>query len=114
MRGDKESIAAGLLVAATATISCAAQQDLVAPREIRETAGATAAELPVTQVIETSPGNSSCSNGRLSLRERFRAWKLRKQESCLGYPEEFNERPLGAAIHDTFDKQRANGEAALM
>src|SRR5262245_27717869 len=128
MRGDKDTLAAGLLVVASTTISCAAQQNLPAPRVMPEST-APAAELPVRDQnvdvvarLEASAagrqtgGNSDpgCCNGRLTLRERFRAWKLRHQEAWWGYPDEFHERPLGSAVHETVDKQRSNGEAALM
>lgn len=127
MRGDnKDAIAAGLLVVATTTFSCAAQQNLPAPREIRESTSAAAAEQPMLQqtASATQAGEANqqigskaepcCSNGRLTLRDRFRAWKLRRHEALHGDPDEYNELPLGAAIHEAIDKQRANADAALM
>lgn len=37
------------------------------------------------------------------------SWKAREQEKCWGYPEEFCERPFGAAVKTALDNQIANG-----
>src|SRR5262245_1509000 len=127
MRGDKDILAAGLLVVASTTIACAAQKNLPAPRVIRETS-VPATVLPAPdqnvdvvprlEVNETSGKTGGKSeptcNGRLALRERFRSWKARHQEAWLGHADEFTERPLGSAIHGIFDKQICKREAALM
>jgi hypothetical protein len=37
------------------------------------------------------------------------SWKAREQEKCWGYPEEFCERPFGAAVKTALNQQIANG-----
>lgn len=61
----------------------------------------------------------SLDNGRPATwweRMQLRKWekKRRMQESCLGYPEEFCEQPLGVALYSQLETQVANGIAAKL
>lgn len=48
-------------------------------------------------------------------RETRRLWRrFQRQEKCLGYPEEFAPKPLGASVYTNNRIQVANGEAAQM
>lgn len=77
--------------------------------------------IPVSSTSATcdayaSPVESTYATGAHWTRINSRRWerKRRLQDKCLGYPEEFCEQPLGAALYSQMSAQAANGMAAKL
>jgi hypothetical protein len=73
-------------------------------------------EPPDTHAVPPQPGGCTCGNRHGLSRWRWHRTQCKRhlQEHFLGYPEEFNEWPLGASVYAHARTQKANGQAARM
>jgi len=113
-RPSKRKMAGGLILAAAAGLT-AAGQDL--PPLGAETEGATGASGPVANqpVLRAQNADEACPPNRPG---PIRRWHERQKAICRdklwGYPEEFQDAPLGAMLEGQLAAQIANGRAARM
>jgi hypothetical protein len=115
---------AGLMIAGTGAPAATAQEaptalaPLPAPAQPVAVAEAVVSANPVDSPPTAVPPAGTCTCGNRHGLSRWR-WhrsqcKRQLQEHVLGYPEEFNEWPLGESVYAQARTQAANGSAARM
>ena len=115
MKNWRRALAVGLLAASPA----AAQEVATAPTAVPK-GGGLPPDGAIFGTVEPDQGLSAPSprppdrSGLLGWRRRHSEFKRHLQEKVIGYPEEFNEWPLGRAVYAHGRTQVAKGEAARM
>lgn len=129
MGGDNRTRSQGFLAVATIAAALVATRDANAQSSQPEstTGLAPASRLSEAASLSDTPvgdatrptccehrARSCCLSARPTLMEKLRSWKHRHQDAWVGNPDEFREQPLGTSVNDTIERQKSNGEAALM